>query len=64
MIGMESMIMPGVTIGDGAVIGACSMVVKDVPAYAVALGSPAKVVKSIPQRDPENTIDPETAFME
>ncbi len=62
MIGMESMIMPGVTIGDGAIVGACSMVTKDVPAYSVALGSPAKVVKMIAQRDPEHPLDPATAF--
>ena len=64
MIGMESMVMPGVTIGDGAIVGACSMVTKDVPAYTVALGSPAKVVKEIAQRDPEYPIDPSTAFKE
>lgn len=64
MIGMESMVMPGVTIGDGAIVGACSMVTRDVPAYTVALGSPAKVVKEIAQRDPEYPIDPSTAFEE
>lgn len=51
MVGMETMIMPGVTIGDGAIIGACSMVTKDVPSYTVALGSPAKVVRQIPERE-------------
>lgn len=35
----------GVTIGDGAVIGARSVVTKDIPPYAVAVGSPAKIVK-------------------
>lgn len=47
MIGMETMIMPGVTIGDGAVIGAHSTVTKDIPAYTIAVGNPAKVVKII-----------------
>lgn len=51
MVGMETMIMPGVTIGDGAIIGARSMVTKDVPPYCVAVGSPAKVVKQIPERE-------------
>lgn len=51
MVGMETMIMPGVTIGDGAVIGAHSTVVKDVPAYTVAMGSPAKMVKEFTQRE-------------
>lgn len=50
MVGMESMIMPGVTIGDGAIIGAGSLVTKDIPAWTVATGRPAKVVKQIPER--------------
>ena len=55
MLGMETMVMPGVTIGDGAIIGARSLVVKDIPPYTVAMGSPAKVVKEIPKREgPEN----------
>ena len=50
MIGMESMIMPGVTIGEGAIVGAFSLVTKDIPAWTIATGRPAKVVKQIPQR--------------
>ena len=42
-IGASSTILPGVTIGEGAVIGAGSVVTKDVPAHAVAYGVPAKV---------------------
>lgn len=38
-------IMPGVNVGDGAVIAADSTVMKDIPAYALAAGSPARVVK-------------------
>lgn len=37
-------IMPGVKIGDGAIIGACSYVIKNVPAYTIASGHPAEVV--------------------
>ena len=44
-IGMDTIIMPGVTIGDGAVIGAGSLVTKDIPSYTLAVGRPAKVVK-------------------
>lgn len=44
-IGRESVIMPGVQIGDGAVIAAYSVVTKDVPPYCVAGGNPARVVK-------------------
>ena len=51
MIGMETLIMPGVTIGDGAIVGAYSLVSKDVPPYTIALGRPAKVVKQIPEKD-------------
>lgn len=39
------MIMPGVTVGEGAIVGARAMVTKDIPAWSLALGSPAKVVK-------------------
>lgn len=45
-IGAHAVIMPGVTIGKGAVIGAASVVTKDVPAYAIAVGTPAKIVNS------------------
>jgi len=44
-IGRGSCILPGITIGEGAVIGANSVVNKDVPAYAIAAGIPAKVIK-------------------
>lgn len=45
-IGIGSIIMPGVTIGEGAVIGAGSVVTKDIPAHCVAVGVPAKVIKT------------------
>lgn len=44
-IGRESVIMPGVTIGDGAIIAAYSVVTKDVPPYTVAGGNPARFIK-------------------
>lgn len=44
-IGESARILSGVTIGDGAIIGANSVVTHDVPAYCVAVGCPAKVVK-------------------
>lgn len=52
-IGREAVIMPGVTIGDGAIIGTRAQVVKDVPPYAVVVGNPGSVVKL---RFPEETI--------
>lgn len=45
MIGSHSIVMPGVTIGENAVIGAMSFVTRDVPDNAVAVGVPAKVIK-------------------
>ena len=44
-IGGKSSILPGVKIGRGAIIGAGSIVTKDIPKYAVAAGNPAKVLK-------------------
>lgn len=44
-IGSGSTILSGIKIGDGAVIAANSVVVKDIPAYAIVGGNPAKVLK-------------------
>lgn len=44
-IGAGVLILDGVKIGDGAIIGANSLVMEDIPPYAVAVGSPAKVIK-------------------
>jgi acetyltransferase-like isoleucine patch superfamily enzyme len=38
-----------VKIGEGAIIGACSVVTKDVPPYTLAVGNPARVVREIPR---------------
>ena len=46
-IGIGSIIMPGVTIGKGAVIGAGAVVTKDVPDNCLAVGVPAKVIKTL-----------------
>ncbi len=48
-IGFGVLILKGVTIGEGAVIGAKSVVTKDVPAWTVVAGNPAQVVKIISQ---------------
>lgn len=44
-IGFEAVILPGVTIGEGAVIGARSVVVEPVPPFTVVAGNPARVVR-------------------
>lgn len=46
-IGFDVTILKGVTIGEGAVIGAKSVVTRDVPAWTVAAGNPARVVKTL-----------------
>ena len=43
-IGTRALIMPGVTVGKGAAIGAGSVVTKDVPEFAIVAGCPAKQV--------------------
>jgi acetyltransferase-like isoleucine patch superfamily enzyme len=47
-IGFNSLILCGVTIGEGAVIGAGSVVTNDIPAWTVAAGNPARVIRNIP----------------
>lgn len=46
-IGMNAVIMPGVTIGENCVIGCGAVVTKDIPANTVAVGVPAKVIETI-----------------
>lgn len=46
-IGMGAIIMPGVTIGRGAMIGAGAVVTRDIPDFSVALGVPARVIRTI-----------------
>lgn len=44
-IGGNATILPGITIGEGAMIGAGAVVTRDVPPYALAVGNPARVVR-------------------
>ena len=44
-IGQNAVILPGVHIGDGAIIGACSVVGSDVPPYTIVAGNPAKPIR-------------------
>jgi len=44
-LGYDALVLPGVTIGDGAVVAAASVVSADVPSYAIVAGNPARVVR-------------------
>jgi len=45
-IGEQVCILPGVTIGDGAIIGACSVVTRNIPAHSIATGNPARIIRA------------------
>lgn len=45
-IGYQSVILPGVSIGDGAIVAACSVVATNVPPYAIVAGNPARIIRS------------------
>jgi acetyltransferase-like isoleucine patch superfamily enzyme len=47
ILGVNVIVLPGVTIGEGCLIGAGSVVVKDIPPYSIAAGNPARVLKTI-----------------
>ena len=51
--GAGALVMPGVTIGDNSVIGAGSVVTRDIPANVVAVGNPCRVLRPIGERDRE-----------
>lgn len=50
-IGAYSVIMPGVTIGEGSIIGASSLVTEDIPPFTIAFGSPAKVIRELTEEE-------------
>ncbi len=52
-IGAGAVILPGVTLGDNVVVGAGSIVTKDLPSNVVAVGNPCKVLREVGERDRE-----------
>lgn len=63
-IGAGAILLPGVSVGDNTVIGAGSVVTKDIPANVVAVGNPCRVLREISEHDREyfyknEKIDPE-----
>lgn len=54
MVGANSTILPGVTIGDGAIVSAASLVYRDVPAGAFVGGNPAQIIRRGSQEDEDH----------
>jgi len=50
-VGTHSVIMPGVTIGENSIIGACSFVDRDIPANVIAFGIPVKVYRKLNKQE-------------
>ena len=50
-IGFDSCVLPGVSIGEGSIVGARSVVTKNVPAYTIVAGNPARVIRKIEKDD-------------
>ena len=60
-IGGNVTILPGVTIGKGTTVGAGAVVTRNIPPYSVALGAPARVVKTLPTVE-EELADPQNIY--
>lgn len=55
-IGFDSCVLPGVTIGEGSIVGARSLVTKDIPPYTVVAGNPARIIRRLDSQK-ENRFD-------
>lgn len=63
-IGSNATVVPGVTVGDWAVIAAGAVVTKDVPARTVVGGVPAKILKAVPKEEPQETLQKQALMQE
>jgi len=48
-VGFDSCILPGVTIGEGSIVGARSVVTENVPPYTIVAGNPARIIRDVPR---------------
>lgn len=62
-IGANSVILPGVTVGRGAVVGTASLVMKDVAPHTVVMGNPARVARRLDEVDAETKAAPGSAAL-
>lgn len=56
-IGFEACVLPGVTIGEGSIVGARSVIAEDVPPYVIVAGNPARIVRELPATPIEISLD-------
>jgi len=63
-IGARSMIMPGVSIGDGSIVAAGSVVTKDVPAATIVAGNPAKIIRRDIEVGPYGRLRTEATYLD
>jgi galactoside O-acetyltransferase len=61
-IGSNSVVLPGVRVGYGSVIGAGSVVTRDIPPMTVAVGTPCRVVRHVTDDDLNTRMEPRTRF--
>lgn len=62
-IGARSMIMPGVSVGDGSIVAAGSVVTKDVPPRCIVAGNPARIIRSDIEVGPYGRLRSEVTFV-
>ena len=63
-IGSNATVLPGVTVGDWAVVAAGAVVTKDVPAMTVVVGVPAKVLKVVPKEELQGVLQKQALMQE